>query len=225
VDAFLFMSARFFSRNAAMVGSHPHAQDVFPSRASTSLERDLIQGLRDRQDWAYRELIDRWSERLYRLAYRFLQRREEAQEIVQEVLLKVMENVETFAGGSSLYTWLYRITVNQALMRIRSGKGRVHVSWDEILPKYEDGIRIGAAAQWAKLPDDLLAQKELEEFVGHCVEQLPEDERAAYVLKDLEGRSESEVCEILEITKPAMKNRVHRARLFLKGKIEERYVD
>lgn len=203
---------------------YPKSQDVSPVAASNISEKDLIQGLRKKADWAYKELISRWSDKLYRLSLRFLKRQEEAEEIVQEVLLKVVEKIDTFEGGSSLYTWLYRITVNESLMRLRPDKGKILVSWEEGLPQYENGIHLQEFSDWAKLPDEKFSEKEFQEFVQASIELLPDDLKTAYLLKDVEQLPEEEVCKILNLTKPAMKNRVHRARLFLRKRIEERYV-
>ena len=206
------------------MGTLPKSRDFQPAAASNISEKDLIQGLREKADWAFKELISRWLDKLYRLSLRFLKRPEEAQEIVQEVLLKVVEKIATFEGTSSLYTWLYRVTVNESLMRLRPNKGKVQVSWEDVLPKYENGIHLGNFSDWAKLPDEKFAEKEFQEFVQASIELLPDDLKTAYLLKDVEQLPEDEVCKILELTKPAMKNRVHRARLFLRKRIEEEYV-
>lgn len=205
--------------------SHPSFQrDFSPSLASHPHEEALLRGLKQKEEWAYRQLIDKWSDKIYRLAYRFLGRKEEAEEIVQEVLHKVVEKIATFQGGSSLYTWIYRIAVNQALMRLRQVKGKQFVSWEECAPEFENGIRVREVADWSVLPEELFAQRELQDFLRQCIDELPEDLKTAYLLKDVEGLSEKEVCETLELTKPAMKNRVHRARLILRERLEKKYV-
>lgn len=195
-----------------------------PDASIYTEEAALIRGLRAHEDAAYRVFIDRFAARLFRVAYRLLARREEAQEILQEVLQTVMERIAQFSGDAALYTWCYRITVNHCLMRLRKRGGRREVAWEEILPRYENGILTETSPDWGGRPDDLFARKEVTEFVQACLEALPEEEKTAYVLKDVEGMTEDEVCRILECTKPAMKNRVHRARLFLRKRLEERYV-
>lgn len=199
-------------------------QDLSLSSASNYSEDQLLGGLKDKQDWAYRCLVDRWAERFYRVAFRFLGKVEDAEEIVQEVLQKVVEKIDGFEGRSSLYTWLYRMTVNQCLMRLRSNKNRQTLPWEELLPEYENGIRIRDVADWSNVPDNLLGQKEFQDFLKESIDALPEDLKTAYLLKDAEGYSEDEVCQILELNKPALKNRVHRARLIIKEQIERKYV-
>ena len=183
-----------------------------------------MRGLAQKEEWAYRQLIDQWSDKLYRLAYRFLGKKEEAEEIVQEVLQKVVEKIDTFQGDSSLYTWMYRIAVNQSLMRLRAQKGKDFVSLEEHAPEFENGIRVREVPDWSKLPEALFAKKELQDFVQQCVAELTEDLKTAYLLKDVEGLAEEEVCTLLTLSKPAMRNRVHRARLILREKLERKYV-
>lgn len=184
----------------------------------------MLQGLLRKEERAYRELVEDWSEKIYRIAMRFLRRPEEAREIVQEVFEKVVEKIHTFEGDSKLSTWLYRVTVNQALMRLRSEKRHPEVSWEEILPQYEDGVWNGSGPDWSRLPDEKLQEKESREFLQASLRELPEDYRAAYLLKDVEQLSEEEVCQALNLAKPVMKMRVHRARLFLKKKLEDRFL-
>lgn len=198
----------------------------FSEVSASKTEEALIKGLRSKENWAYQELIDRWADKLYQVAMRFVRKEEIAQEILQEVLKKVFEKIDTFKGESKLYTWLYRIAVNESLMKIRAGKKKIFISWDEILPKYQDDIIASHDEfnSWSKLPDSKLMEKEAKEFLRQKVEELPEDYRVPYILKDLQQLSENEVSEILGISKSVMKIRVHRARLFLRKKLEEKYV-
>lgn len=194
-----------------------------PPIASQS-EEAFVQGLRRGEEWAYRKLVQEWTSKLYHLAYRFLKREEEAKEVVQDVFRKVFEKIDSFKGDSKISTWLYRVTVNEALMRVRSRRGDPEVSWEEVLPKFEDGIWTDRVQNWAKLPEAALLEKEAQAFIQQCIQELPESYRAPYLLKDVEQLSENEVCQILGLEKSVMKVRVHRARLFLRKKIEKHYV-
>ena len=188
------------------------------------MEEALLKGLKLKEEWAFRQLIDQWSSKLYRLAYRFLGKKEDAEEIVQEVLQKVLEKIDTFHGDSSLYTWLYRIAVNLSLMRLRAMKEKSFVSWEEFAPHFQHGIRTADVPDWSRVPEELFIREELRDFLQQCVDELPEDLKTAYLLKDVEALSEEEVSETLGLTKPAMKNRVHRARLILRERLERKYV-
>lgn len=196
--------------------------------ASNMDEARLIAGLKQKGEEAFRALIDMYSEKLYQLSLSVLGgqksgREEEARDVLQEVFSKVITHIGTFQGGSSLYTWLYRITLNEALMKRRGRQKHPEESFDELLPKYEFGYLAEDTRDWSRAADDRLEDEEFRELIRTSVDQLPEPLKTAYILKDIEELPEDQVCEILELTKPAMKNRVHRARLILRKRIEEAY--
>lgn len=188
-------------------------------------EADFVEALGRREEWAFRRFLADYSDKLYRLAFRFLRQGEEAQDVLQEVVRKVLEKIDGFRGEAKFSTWIYRVTVNESLMRLRAKRQAAAVSWEEILPKYEDGVWLDPNRDWSKLPDARLQENEAREYLKACIRLLPEDYRAAYLLKDVEELSENEVCQILDLDKSVMKVRVHRARMFLRKKLEERYVD
>lgn len=200
------------------------SQDFSVSHASDLSEADLCGGLKNGVNDAYCCLIENYADKLYRLAFRFLKKQEDAEEAVQETFQKVVENIRRFEGKASLYTWIYRICVNQCLMRTRSQDAKPALSWEEHAPKYERGVWVGAVSDWEKLPDQMFLEKEFQNFVRDCIESLPEDLKTSYILKDVEECDEKQVCEILDITKSTMRNRVHRARLLLRERLEKKYV-
>jgi RNA polymerase sigma-70 factor (ECF subfamily) len=192
--------------------------------ASKPEERELIEGLKAGREDAFRSLVETYSDRLYRLGLRILHQEEDAREIVQEVFVKVLRKIAEFQEDSSLYTWLYRVTVNEALMRRRGAAGRQkEESFEDLLPRYEFGYLADNAQDWSRAADERFQTEEFRALVKRLVDGLPESLKTAYVLKDMEELSEDEVCGILEISKPTMKNRVHRARLILRKRIEEAY--
>ncbi len=195
------------------------------SASASKTEEDFVLGLARREESAFRTLIADYSQKLYGVAYRFLRQEEEAREVLQEVFRKVIEKIDTFKGEAKFSTWIYRVTVNEALMRIRSKRGEATVSWEEVLPRYEDGVAVDPNRDWTKLPETALLESEARAYLKECIALLPEDYRAPYVLKDVEELSENEVCAILGLDKGVMKVRVHRARMFLRKKLEEKYVD
>lgn len=187
-------------------------------------EGALIDGLRQGREDAYRRLIEEYSEKLYRLACRILRQEEDAREVIQEVFVKVIQKIADFQGDSSLYTWLYRVTVNEALMRKRGHAAHQREeSFEDLLPHYEFGYLVDNTQDWSRAADERFQGEEFRALVRRLVDELPEVLKTAYVLKDLEELSEDDVCGILEISKPTMKNRVHRARLILRKRIEEAY--
>lgn len=195
------------------------------SNASNRKEDEWVRALLRREEAAYRDLIVSFSSRLYKGIFQILRNEEESQEVLQDVFVKVLEKIQDFKGESQLGTWLYRIAVNEALMRLRSRKKVSSISWDEVGPRFEDQIIRDDVPEWTELSDQMLIRKEALAYIQTCVEELPEEYRVAYILKDMEQLSEDEVVGILGISKAVMKIRVHRARLFLRKKIEEKYVD
>lgn len=197
--------------------------DVSPLSASNT-EKELLDALKKKDEAAYERLVSLYAERIYQLSFRFLRNSEDAKDILQTVFLRVLEKIDQFEGHASLYTWLYRIAVNECLMKIRAKKGKETVPFLETNFEYQDGMRVTEIPDWEMLPDQQLIEKEAHVFLYECILGLPEELRAAYILKDMEQCSEEEVCDLLHLTKSAMKNRVHRARMVLRGRIEERYV-
>lgn len=197
----------------------------FSEAGASEEEAGFVEALGRREEWAFRRFLTDYSDKLYRLAFRFLRQGEEAQDVLQEVVRKVLEKIEGFRGEAKFSTWIYRVTVNESLMRLRAKRQAAAVSWEEILPKYEDGVWIDPNRDWSKLPEARLQESEARNYLKACIQLLPEDYRAAYLLKDVEELSENEVCQLLGLDKSVMKVRVHRARMFLRKKLEERYVD
>lgn len=196
-------------------------------KKASNFEEDpeFLGALRARQEPAYRDLILYFSDPLYRAIFRILNREEESREVLQDVFVKVIEKIHTFQGDSKLGTWLYRIAVNEALMKVRSRKKESSLVLEKIGPHFEDGVMVENIPDWSGISDQLLIAKENQDFFQQCIEELPSDYKTAYILKDIEQLSEDEVVSILGISKSTMKIRVHRARLFLRRKIEEKYVN
>lgn len=188
-------------------------------------ESELISALRQKDPRAYEKLMQTVGDSLFGVAYRILRDEEKAHEAVQEAFLKMVQNIDRFEGRSSLKTWLYRITVNEALMSKRKELPRLDDPIEELLPHYEAKILERPLPAWAQNPEKLIADHEFHEDFAEAVTALPEALRTAYVLKDIEGLSEQEICDILGITKAAVKNRAHRARLLLRQRMGAKYGD
>ncbi len=187
-------------------------------------EADLVQQLKRRSPEAFETLVSRYGKRLLSVAVRITKNFPEAEDAVQEAMLKVVKSIDNFKEESSLYTWLYRIVANESLMRLRrKGKPEV-VPIEPLLPRFEMGQHAEAIADWSELPEDEARASELRQFFEKCVDELPEDHRLPYVLKDIEKLSEDHVCQILRLSKPTMKNRVHRARLAIRKRVEQRFL-
>lgn len=185
----------------------------------------LVQQLKAKSPQAFEVLVQKYSRRLYAVSFRIVGNRQDAEDAVQETFLKVLKAIDSFQENSSLYTWMYRIVCNQSLMKMRKKGRREIVPIDPFMPRFEEGQHVEHIVDWSDSPELKLQSKELTEFFEQCVAELPDDYRVAYILKDIEKVSEEEVSEILGITKSAMKNRVHRARLAIRERISKRFLE
>jgi RNA polymerase sigma-70 factor (ECF subfamily) len=141
--------------------------------------------------------------------------------VVQEVFLTVYEKAQMFRGHSAFSTWLYRITMNAALTKLRHRKRSEAVSLDDFLPRFgEDGRHLQRpVVDWSKDLERRLADEEVHRLLLRALDQLPPMDRTVVVLSDLEGHSDREIGAALGLSVGAVKARLHRARLFLRGKL------
>ena len=184
-------------------------------------DQDLVEQLKAGVESAFEALLDRYQGRVYRLVLSITKSADDAEEVLQDIFLSVYRKIASFDGRSALGTWLYRIAVNAALMKLR-GRGPVHDSIEAHLPQFtEDGRHPRMIVDWSQGAEDQLLQKERVQLVRQAIEALPPDYRAVVVLRDLEGLSNEEVAEVVGISLLAVKARLHRARLALRGILEQ----
>lgn len=184
------------------------------------LVENLVSSLKQRSPEAFEELVQNYGRRLYFVSFRILRNAEDAEDTVQETFLKAFQNIDSFREESSLYSWLYRIVTNESLLKLRKKGPSQVVPIDPYLPHFEGAQHVAEIMDWTELPDFALHTQELGEFFERCITELPEEYRIAYLLKDVEKLSEDEVCNILGVSKATMKNRVHRARLVIRKRVE-----
>lgn len=170
---------------------------------------------------AFEALFGRFSPQVYRQAMRLLANPVEAEEVLQEVFLTVYTKCQTFRGEAAFSTWLYRLTANAAISRLRQHQRRPETTLDEYLPQFnEDGHhRVRPVIDWSQELEKRLADQEMRAVIQQALAELAPLDKAVVVLSDLEGLPNQEIAEILELTVPAVKSRLHRARLFLRGKL------
>ncbi len=181
------------------------------------MSADLVAALKQKDPLAFEQLLAQHGAMLYRVAVRLMGQREEAEEVVQETLLTVYEKIHTFSEKAALSTWLYRIVVNTALMRLRS-KARAHETpMEPNGPTFTAGGEMGREVpEWNLSPEDALLRQETLAVLRQGVDRLPEPYRAVYVLAEIEGLPHQEIATMLELSVGAVKVRLHRARLFLR---------
>ena len=181
----------------------------------------LLEGLRRGDDAAYEELVRSQGGRLLAVTRRILGDEDDARDAVQEAFLSAFKSIDRFQGGSLVSTWLHRIAVNAALMKLRSRRRRPEESIDDLLPKYlDDGHPAQPAVPWKNLSDAQLIRAETRKQVRAAIDQLPEGYRTVLVLRDIEELDTAEAAELLGMTKNAVKTRLHRARQALRGLLD-----
>ena len=163
-------------------------------------------------------LVKRYDRNIFRIAQHITQNREDAEDVVQDAFLKSYQNLERFQEQSKFYTWLVRIAVNESLMKLRKRRTAKTVSIDEDVQTEEDSVP-REVADWSPNPEQLYNQSELQEILGKTIQGLPSSFRTVFVLRDVEGLSTEETAEALDLSVPAVKSRLLRARLQLRERL------
>ncbi len=187
----------------------------------SELERSLLRRLRDRDERAFRELIDEHRDRVFNITYRMLGNRAEAEDVAQEVFITVFKTIESFREESKFSTWLYRVTVNHCKNRIKYLARRHDRDRDELdeTNQATNGAVTGAPVRAAQ-PDKALASAQMEKLLQQAIADLDDDQRAVVILRDVEDLSIEEICEITGLPDGTVKSRLHRARLVLRKKMQ-----
>ncbi|HJU60944.1 MAG TPA: sigma-70 family RNA polymerase sigma factor [Candidatus Binatia bacterium] len=182
---------------------------------------DLIERLQAGDEAALEAIFNRYSAKLYNVAQRILGEVADAEEVIQDVFWTAFRKAKSFRGTAQFSTWLYRLTVNAALGKIRRSKKNKEVEYEEYLPKFQkDGHHlVRPVVDWSDTLDEKYAEQELQQLLKDALDQLKPVDKSVVVLSDLEGMSDKEIAGMLGLTVPAVKTRLHRARLLLRGKL------
>lgn len=190
------------------------------NQRSEAEESALIRRVQARDQAAFEVIYRRYRGQVHRQVKALVSNEEETADVVQEVFLTLYEKAKTFRGESTFATWLYRLTMNAALTRLRRRKRSKEVAWDEYLPRYQpDGHHLRPVVDWSRDVNQHLLTKEVHRILQRVLDQLPPKDKAVVVLSDLEGIPNREIGEALGLSVPAVKTRLHRARLFLRGQL------
>ena len=191
------------------------------SQSSYEEERLLVARVKAGEYEAFEAIFRRHVAQVYRQVYKLIGNEAEAEEVVQDVFLAVYEKIKTFRGDSAFSTWLYRLSMNVALTRLRKRKRTKEVYLDDYLPRFqEDGHhQVRPVVNWGDELDLRLEKEELQRLIQKALDQLPPVDKTVIVMSDLEGLSNREIGEGLGLSIPAVKARLHRARLFLRGRL------
>jgi RNA polymerase sigma-70 factor (ECF subfamily) len=192
-------------------------------RDSTS-DRQLVERLRNGDATAMPELQTIYGARIYQLAFRYMKNREDAEEIAQDVLMRVFKKIDAFRGDAALSSWIYRITFNTAMSRLRSLKHRrpAEVSQETVLrTDTGDTSTPREVADWSDLADDQLLRSEMRSRLLLALSGLPDIYRAAVLLRDVQGLSTDEASAVLGVKTQTLKSRLHRGRLILRDRLAD----
>lgn len=201
---------------------HPETMAVIEPkvRDAATEELALVQAAKRGEVSAFEQLVKRYDRNIFRIAQHITQNREDAEDVTQDAFLKAYENLEQFQGNSKFYTWLVRIAVNESLMKLRRRRTDRTVSLDEDIKTEEDTMP-REVADWSPNPEQLYKQGELKEILRKTIQGLPASFRTVFVLRDVEGLSTEETAEALNLSIPAVKSRLLRARLQLRERLNK----
>ena len=182
------------------------------------VDADLVEALRRDEPDAAERRVQRYGDRVYRLAMRITGLNEDAEEAAQDALWTAARKIHMFKGESAFGSWVYRITANAAYQKLRTRRQKAaEISMDDVLPSLDgDGRHFEPMDDWSNRVDEQALQGELRRVLQQAIDGLPADYRTALVLHDVEGLSNPDIAEALNISLPAVKSRVHRSRLFVR---------
>ncbi len=184
----------------------------------SSEELDLVNRAKAGDSSAFSQLIGKYEGKIFRLAMNITQNREDAEDVLQEAFFKAYEHLDQFQGNSKFYTWVVRIAVNQALMKLRKRKTDRTVSLDEQIDTGEDMV-VREVAAWDPDPEERYSQDEMKSILSEAIDGLQPIYKTVFTLRDVDGLSTEETAEVLDLTVPAVKSRLLRARLQLRDRL------
>lgn len=181
-------------------------------------ERELIGRMQAGDAAAVAELASAYGPRIHQLAYRYTRNWEDAEEVAQDVLMKVYRKIDAFRGDAALSSWIYRITFNTAMSRLRTGRhtrAAEQQRADTVQPE-ETPRGTPEPADWSSLADDLVLRREMRGRLLKALTHLPEVYRVPVLLRDIQGMSTEEASAVLHVKPQTLKSRLHRGRLILR---------
>lgn len=173
---------------------------------------------------AFEEIITRYESKVMNLALRFTRNQEDAEEVMQDVFTTVYRKIDGFRGQSAFSSWLYRIVVNAAFMKLRKKKQNQTVSMEDLAPAVKQYC-MERDSITAKQSYNIAVSRELQEVLQRAIDKLPDQYRAVFVLRDVDGLSNQETGQILDLSIPAVKSRLHRSRIMLRKRLHRYYED
>ncbi len=189
---------------------------------STFDETALVTRAKAGDTAAFSELVSHYDRRVYRMAKQITQNDEDTEDVLQETFLKAYTHLDSFHGDSKFYTWLVRIAVNEALMKLRKRRSDRTTPLDEPIDTGEDEV-IREIAVWDENPEQQYSREELGQILDEAVQSLKPAYRTVFILRDIEELSIEETAEALKLSISAVKSRLLRARLQLREKLTKQF--
>ncbi|GJM43588.1 MAG: RNA polymerase sigma factor [Gemmatimonadota bacterium] len=184
----------------------------------------LVQQAKAGDEAAFAELVERHQGRVYHHALRLMGSAEDAEEVLQDTFLQVFRNLDRFEERSRFSTWIYRIATNEALMRLRKARRKREVFLEDAFAR--DGEHaVEQIRDFARSALDDVADTEIRAALDAALAELPEEYRVVFTMRDIDGLTNAEVAEVLEISVPAVKSRLHRSRLYLRDRLSRTFRD
>ena len=187
----------------------------------SELDQELIGRLQRREKDAADQLARIYGPMIHQLAFRYMKSWEDAEEVAQDVMMKVVRRIDAFRGDSALSSWIYRITFNTAMSRLRNSKHSrpFEVLHADLAKEPASGQDPFDSADWSGLGDDAVMRAELRAALAHALEQLPDVYRVPVVLRDIQGLTTEEASEVLNVKTQTLKSRLHRGRMMLRERL------
>ena len=180
-------------------------------------DNQLIEEFKRGNQQSFEELISRYAGKAFCLALRLTRNQEDAEEVLQDVFTTVARKIENFEGKSSFSSWLYRVTVNAALMKLRKRKQDQSVLIEDVQPQVQEAVIAKSVEK--SVAEHEASRLEVAQALEDAIRRLPDEYRPVFVLRDVDGLTSGEVSKILNLTIPAVKSRLHRSRMMLRRKL------
>jgi RNA polymerase sigma-70 factor (ECF subfamily) len=192
------------------------------SATDTPTDLELVRGIKAGNDRAFEEMVERYHARVYSLSYGILRNAEDAEEATQDTFLTLYRKIGTFDESKKFFSWFYRVALNSAYSRARRRPRPATIAIEEFLPRFRgDGHFAADIPDWSPAVDDEVSARQLAARAGEFIAELPPAYRDVIWMTDVEEIPPAEVAETLEISIPALKSRLHRARLYVRQRLSE----
>lgn len=188
-------------------------------------DMELIEQFQKGSEAAFEEIVRRYETKAYNLAMRLTRNQEDAEEVLQDVFVTVYRKVAGFEGKSKFSSWLYRITVNAAFMKLRKRRQDQSIALEDVMSNLHNITTLAPQSTYSLPCDSLAVSNEVRVALEGAIGKLPGDYRAVFILRDIDGLSNKEVGDILDLSIPAVKSRLHRSRLMLRKRLRRFYQD